>query len=178
VEGFQLDEKLATAAKIEALERQEKRRARRGGQQKKASPMRMIFGIFPLLAIPIVIYNLMALTAGPDAAAFAATLADPARGTQVFGEWRITGGDILIILSMVFFFVEILKSTSTGSSTIANHAVSMLVFIVCLVEFLLLPNFQTSIFFILTVMCLLDVLAGVVVTIVSARRDFSVGDNG
>ena len=35
-----------------------------------------------------------------------------------------------------------------------------------------------SIFFILTVMCLLDVLAGVVVTIVSARRDFSVGDNG
>jgi hypothetical protein len=52
----------------------------------------------------------------------------------------------------------------------------MLVFIVCLVEFLLLPNFQTSTFFILTVMSLLDVLAGVVVTIVSARRDFSVGD--
>jgi hypothetical protein len=68
--------------------------------------------------------------------------------------------------------VEIIKSTSTGSSTIANHAVSMIVFIVCLVEFLLLPNFQTSVFFILTFMCLLDVLAGVVVTIVSARRDF------
>ena len=84
--------------------------------------MRMIFGIFPLLAIPIVIYNLRALTAGPDAAAFAATLADPARGTQVFGEWRITGGDILIILSMVFFFVEILKSTSTGSSTRSGPA--------------------------------------------------------
>jgi hypothetical protein len=29
----------------------------------------------------------------------------------------------------------------------------------------------------LTFMCLLDVLAGVVVTIVSARRDFMVGDN-
>jgi hypothetical protein len=51
------------------------------------------------------------------------------------------------------------------------------VFIVCLVEFLRLPNVQTSTFFILTIMCLLDVLAGVVVTIVSARRDFSVGDN-
>jgi len=66
---------------------------------------------------------------------------------------------------MAFFFVEILKSTSTGLSTIANHAVSMLVFIVCLVEFLLMPNFQTSTFFILTVMSLLHVLAGVVVTI-------------
>jgi hypothetical protein len=134
--------------------------------------MRVIFGIFPLLAIPIIIYNLMAFTAGGDAAAFAATLADPSRGTSVFGAWRVTGGDILMILSMVFFFVEIIKSTATGSSTIANHAVSMLVFIVCLVEFLMLPNFQTSVFFILTFMCLLDVLAGVVVTIVSARRDF------
>jgi hypothetical protein len=144
--------------------------------------MRVIFGIFPLLAIPVVIYNLMALTAGGGLDANGVSmmtmqLSDPARGTLIFGAWRVTGGDILIILSMVFFFVEILKSTSTGSSTIANHAVSMLVFIVCLVEFLLMPNFQTSTFFILTVMSLLDVLAGVVVTIVSARRDFSVGDN-
>ncbi len=151
--------------------------------------MRVIFGIFPLLAIPIVIYNMMALTAsgGTDpgctleaikcASAISVQLADPATGSPVFGEWRVTSGDILIILSMVFFFIEIIKSTATGSSTIANHAVSMLVFIVCLVEFLLLPNFQTSVFFILTFMCLLDVLAGVVVTIVSARRDFMVGDN-
>jgi len=39
-----------------------------------------------------------------------------------------------------------------------------------------MKNFQTSVFFILTIMCLLDVLAGVVVTIISARRDFTVGD--
>jgi hypothetical protein len=144
--------------------------------------MRVIFGIFPLLAIPIIIYNVIALTStgAADAngvSAIAMQLANPANGTAIFGAWRITGGDILMILSMVFFFVEIIKSTSTGTSTIANHAVSMLVFIVCLIEFLLLPNFQTSVFFILTFMCLLDVLAGVVVTIVSARRDFSVGDS-
>ena len=142
--------------------------------------MRVIFGIFPLLAIPVIIYNMMALTSnGADVngvSAMAISLADPALGMAVFGAWRVTSGDILIILSMGFFFVEILKSTSTGSSTIANHAVSMLVFIVCLIEFLLLKNFQTSVFFILTVMTLLDVLAGVVVTIISARRDFTVGD--
>jgi hypothetical protein len=144
--------------------------------------MRVIFGIFPLLAIPIIIYNIMAITTGGgiDAngiSAISVQLADPVRGTPIFGAWRVTGGDILIILSMVFFFVEIIKSTATGSSTIANHAVSMIVFIICLVEFLLLANFQTSVFFILTFMCLLDVLAGVVVTIVSARRDFMVGDS-
>ncbi|HBJ91635.1 MAG TPA: hypothetical protein DDZ43_02040, partial [Hyphomonadaceae bacterium] len=90
--------------------------------------------------------------------------------------WTMTGGDLLILLSLVFLFVEILKSTSTGTATIMNHAVSMILFIVCLVEFLLFENFATSIFFILTMTTLLDVLAGVVVTIVSARRDFAVGE--
>jgi hypothetical protein len=46
-----------------------------------------------------------------------------------------------------------------------------LVFIICLVEFLLHPAFATSVFFLIMIMSLLDVLAGVVVTIVSARRD-------
>jgi hypothetical protein len=143
--------------------------------------MRAIFGIFPLLAIPVIIYNLMAFgTSGQMGAdnisPMIHQLSDPAKGMHLFGAWIVTSGDILVILSMVFFFVEILKSTSTGAATIANHAVSMIVFIVCLIEFLLLPNFQTSAYFILTFMCLLDVLAGVVVTIISARRDFTVGD--
>ena len=69
-----------------------------------------------------------------------------------------------------------MKSTSTGTSSILNHAVSMILFIVCLVEFLLMPNFATSTFFIIMSMTLLDVLAGVIVTIVSARRDFGVGE--
>ena len=90
--------------------------------------------------------------------------------------WEINGGEILIIASMILLFMEILKSTSTGAATIMNHAVSLILFIVCLVEFLMHPNFATSVFFILTCMTLLDVLAGVVVTIVSARRDFAVGE--
>lgn len=150
--------------------------------------MRAIFGIFPLLAIPVIIYNVMAFTfsGGQDATGAAIDMArqigDPSLSTwhvSMVAEgstWIVTSGDILILLSLAFFFAEILKSTSTGTSTIANHAVSMLVFIACLIEFLLLKNFATSVFFILTIMCLLDVLAGVVVTIISARRDFMVGD--
>lgn len=143
--------------------------------------MRVIFGIFPLLAIPVIIYNLMAFGFGNghDGLTMAQSLANPiwtvpmvAPGSQ----WQISSGDLLVIVSLGFFFIEILKSTSTGAATIANHGVSMLVFIVALVEFLLLKNFSTSAYFILTMMCLLDVLAGVVVTIISARRDFSVSD--
>jgi hypothetical protein len=139
--------------------------------------MGAIFGIFPLLSIPVIIYNLMAWTyGGPD---MGAQIAKPLTEIGMVSEgtlWAVSSGDLLVILSMIFFFVEILKSTSTGSSTIANHAVSMMVFIICLIEFLLFKNFATSVFFILTIMSLLDVLAGVVVTIISARRDFTVGD--
>lgn len=83
-------------------------------------------------------------------------------------------GDAIVLLAVIFLFLEILKSTSTGTATIINHGISLLIFILCLVQFLLMPNFATSTFFILTAMTLLDVLAGVIVTIVSARRDFGV----
>ena len=145
--------------------------------------MRFIVGVFPLLTIPVIVYNLMALgfTGGPDGMlTMTEQISRPVFSIPMVTEgtvWTISSADILIILSMGFFFIEILKSTSTGAATIANHAVSMLVFIVALVEFLLLKNFATSAFFILTLMALLDVLAGVVVTIIAARRDFAVGEH-
>ena len=106
------------------------------------------------------------------------TLQQPFFTMPMMGDvsWQMTNGDVLIIVSIFFLFWEIIKSTSTGTATIINHAISMVLFIVCLVQFLLFPNFATSVFFIITLMCLLDVLAGVVVTIVSARRDFGVGE--
>lgn len=147
--------------------------------------MRAIFGIFPLLAIPVIVYNLMAFTfAGANGLTMAQQISDPTHAIANIpmvsegAVWALTSGDLLVILSLGFFFVEIIKSTSTGAATITNHAVSMIVFILCLIEFLLLKNFATSVFFILTIMSLLDVLAGVVVTIISARRDFTVGDGG
>lgn len=143
--------------------------------------MGAIVGIFPLLTIPVIIYNLMAFTFSGVRDGAALTMSENI-GTAIWHlpmvsqgtTWDVSSGDVLVILSLGFFFVEILKSTSTGASTIANHAVSMIVFILCLIEFLLFKNFATSVFFILTIMCLLDVLAGVVVTIISARRDFTV----
>ncbi|MEL7130298.1 MAG: hypothetical protein AAGK23_12195 [Pseudomonadota bacterium] len=159
---------------------------RRGAVDQEGSSMRAMFSVFPLLAIPVIIYNLMAMAGGN------VEYINPVSGNSVAPllaqldsvmfsigmianvKWELTGGDVLIVLSIAFLFMEILKSTSTGTATIMNHAVSMMLFIVCLVEFLLMANFATSVFFIIMIMTLLDVLAGVVVTIVSARRDFGV----
>ena len=144
--------------------------------------MRSLFSMIPLLIIPVGIYNVIAFIGGsPDPAGFSpllATMSEPMVTVPMISgvKWMVTNGDMLILLSAAILFLEILKSTSTGTSTIMNHGFSMVLFIACLIEFLLFSSFATSAFFIITVMTLLDVLAGVVVTIVSARRDFAVGD--
>jgi hypothetical protein len=168
------------------LERKKRAQNTSAPSTKKGHPMRVLFSVFPLLAIPVIIYNLIAFTGGTAApiagaanvAPLAATLSNPVLElTMISGViWQLSGADALVLLAISLLFLEILKSTSTGTATIMNHAVSMILFIVCLVEFLLHPNFATSAFFIVMVMTLLDVLAGVVVTIVSARRDFGVGE--
>jgi hypothetical protein len=139
--------------------------------------MGAIFNVFPLILVPVLTYNIWAFGATAandgDGAAVRAHLANPWITVPMASgaEWIITFGDVMVLLALALLFIELLKSTSTGSAAIFNHALSMLVFIICLVEFLLHPAFATSVFFIILVMALLDVLAGVVVTIISARRD-------
>ena len=143
--------------------------------------MGAIFNVFPLILVPVLMYNIWAFgrtatgtTAKNvrdllDQPMFSVPMASTESGVAV--QWAVSGGDFLLLLALVLLFIELLKSTSTGTAAIFNHALSMLVFIICLVEFLLHPAFATSVFFIIMIMALLDVLAGVVVTIVSARRD-------
>ena len=157
--------------------------------------MGAIFNVFPLILIPVLIYNIWAF--GSTAVRTSAADVRAHLETRMFGvpmassepvagglagamqpvEWAVSFGDLLMLLSLLLLFIELLKSTSTGTSAIFNHALSMLVFIICLVEFLLHPAFATSTFFLIMIMSLLDVLAGVIVTIVSARRDVEFDKN-
>ena len=61
--------------------------------------------------------------------------------------WTLTAGDLLILLSLFMLFFELLKATTSRRVAIVNHSLSMIVFIVCLVEFLLVPAFATSVCF-------------------------------
>lgn len=130
--------------------------------------------VVPLLVVTVLIYNLLALFGSPESVrggmqAVAFTL--PMTSGVL---WTLTWGDLLVIISLFLLFAELLKSTGSGSLEIYNHALSMMVFILCLIEFLLWAPCATSTFFIITLMALLDVLAGVIVTINSARRDVGV----
>ena len=121
----------------------------------------------PLLAIPVVLANLMAFLGdeGLDAALFAITL--PSQAT-----FTITTGIALILGGLVLMYAEIYKSTRTGQASIVDHVLSMLVFVIALVEFITVQKLGNAVFLTLLVMTLIDVIAGFTVTISSARRDF------
>ncbi len=139
-----------------------------------------LFTVLPLMIIPIVIYNIMAWAG----ATFASAEAVRARMNEEFlsvqmasgANWVITPGHGLIALALLMLFFELLKSTGIGRAAVMNHAFSMVLFIICLVEFLMFEAFATSIFFLIMLMALMDVMAGFMVTIASARRDFAVSD--
>lgn len=136
---------------------------------------------FPLLALPWFVYNVLAIISwigGSDSnAAYNAmtqvivTLPMPSPGTQ----WVIQVGDVILLGALICLFFELLKSTKSDKVAIINHSLSMMLFIVALVEFLLLRPFSTSTFFLLTAMILMDVLAGFIVTAISARKDIDFG---
>lgn len=145
----------------------------RGAGATRARPSMMT--AFPLLLIPVMVYNLMALismVSGQDAGHYTLFSSIWFHMPMPTGaEWDISYGDVILFGGMVCLFFELLKSTSSDNVAIFNHTLSLLLFVVCLVEFLLLKAFATSTFFFLMIMTLMDVVAGFIVTAVSARKD-------
>lgn len=132
--------------------------------------------ISPLLLVPIIVYIAVAMTAGDggaqtrlDSTMFSMPMISGSR-------WIFSVGDCLLLIGLVFLFVEILKAARTKGDAIVNHSLSMILLLFCVIAFLAIPGFGTSVFFLLTIMAVLDVVAGPIVSIVAARRDFGVGD--
>ncbi len=129
-----------------------------------------MFQMFPLLAVSLVAYTILTFTIGTgwiDREIIGIPM--------VSGDvWTITYGYAYIIGSMAFLFVELLRATQTGTDSILNHALSVVVFIVALLLFIIVKGFGNSIFFVFVTMTFLDFMAGFIVTTVTARRDFGV----
>lgn len=128
----------------------------------------------PLMIIPFILYN--GIIAGFGGAAFmdfGRILVETPMPSGV--AWSLTTGDALIVIALVLLFVEILKATRAGSWSVVDHLLSTFLFVAFLVEFLLVAEAATDIFFFLTVIAFIDVIAGFSVSIRSAGRDVSIG---
>ncbi|MFV1874585.1 hypothetical protein [Nioella sp.] len=126
---------------------------------------------FPLLAIPLILFNLglYGLLGGDDPFIRSLFTVEMMSG----GTWTMTIGDVIVLVALLILFVEIMKSTVTGMASIIDHLLSTVVFVAYLVEFLLVAGASTSLFFTLMVIALIDVLAGFSVSIRSAGRDIN-----
>jgi hypothetical protein len=129
----------------------------------------------PLLVVPLVLYNIVAVFAGggPATGPLGATLF---RLPMLQGAvWIFNWGDLILLTTLLVLFAELVKATYTSSISLVDHGLSMLVFITCLVEFLVVNAAATSVFFLVMVAALIDVVAGFTIGIRVARRDLTIG---
>jgi len=140
-----------------------------------------MFRIFPVLLIVVTVYNVIALAhglVGNDA--METFMAREHVTFHMFSGdlWDFNLGDLLITLGFVCLFIEIVKSTRTTSRDLINHGLSVLVFVIAIVEFIVVRGFSTSVFFFIMVMTAFDVIAGYTISVVAAEHDLGVGRAG
>jgi len=112
---------------------------------------------FPLLLIPLAIYNIIVfLMPG-------VTLAEPLFTLTLMSgaEWPVTLSDILLALAVLLLLLEVVKGARPGAKYLTDHLLSLIVFGAAAAEFLLWPKFGTSTFFLLAMLALVDFLSSI-----------------
>jgi hypothetical protein len=112
---------------------------------------------FPLLLIPLAIYNIVAFLM--PTVSFAEPLFKLALMSGA--EWPVTLSDVLLALGMLLLLFEVIKGARPGAKFLTDHLLSLIVFGAAAAEFVLWPKFGTSTFLLLTLLSLVDFLSGV-----------------
>ena len=122
----------------------------------------------PTFAYLLALYNILAFSSALDHALFNLELISGARVT-------VDVHHLMIFVGVLALYIEIFKSTLSSIMSIIDHALSLIVFIVFLIELLVVKAVGTSSFMILTFMSMFDVVGGFTVTISASRRDIAIG---
>ena len=111
---------------------------------------------FPLLLIPLAIYNIIVfLMPG-------VSFADPLlKLTLMSGaEWPVTLSDVLLALGILLLLCEVIKGARPGARYLTDHLLSLIVFGAAAAEFVLWSKFATSTYFLLAALSLVEFLSG------------------
>jgi hypothetical protein len=112
---------------------------------------------FPLLLIPLAIYNIIVLLMP------GVSLAEPLMTLPLMSgaQWPVTLSDVLLALGIVMLLFEVIKGARPGAKYLTDHLLSLIVFGGAVAEFLLWPRFANSTYFLLALLALVDFLSGV-----------------
>ena len=154
----------------------------------------MSYRAIPLLFIALILYNAIVFAFGgtaPDAIFYGSSTLDTTTNKLIThsadlcavrmpngGDWHFTRGDLLLMIGILLLAMEVVKATYTRGGALADQALSTILFVVFLVEFMLVPKASTSLFFLLTLMTAFDVIVGSIVGIRTARRDIGFSGPG
>ena len=127
-----------------------------------------ILRAFPFLALVVIAYNVFFVL---GATATGAILGEVRLPSGVI--WSITAGDVHVIAGLALLFVEII-SASARTISVINHGLSLLVFVICVIEFLLVRACGTPEFLFITLMTLVDSVGGYSVSARLAQRDLEI----
>jgi hypothetical protein len=136
--------------------------------------------LFPLILIIVILYNFLVFggwaVGNHDLQPFLSHFV-PIK--FISGDtWKFTISDLIVLATFILLFVEIIKATRTTSREIINHGLSMVTFVLALLEFITIKGFATSTFFFVVIMALFDVVAGYTISIVAAEHDLGMGRAG
>ena len=124
-----------------------------------------MFG-FPLLLIPLAICNIIVfLMPGVSFAAPLVTL--PLMSGMA---WAVTLSDALLAFGVLMLMFEVIKGARPNGKYFTDHFLALLVFAGAAAEFVMLPQFGNSTFFLLALLALVDFFSGIALRTRRPRR--------
>ena len=126
-----------------------------------------IIRAFPFLAFVVIAYNGVLFFGNAPLATIVGHVALPSGAA-----WNVTAGEVLLVVALALLLVEIVAS-GTRMASGANHLLSLLLLLICVAEFLFVSQCGTGVFLLITVMTLIDTVAGYTIAVSNARRDLA-----
>jgi len=127
-----------------------------GGGANASPPLSPMVG-FPLLLIPLAVYNIIAFLM--PTVSFTDVLF---KVPMVSGEaWPVTLADLMLALGIVLLLLEVVKGARPGSKFLMDHLLSLILFGGAAAEFVMWPKFGNSTYFLLVLLAMADFLGGI-----------------
>jgi len=125
----------------------------------------VVLQAFPVLAVVVAAYNFVVVLGSRAVGDVIREVTLPSGAI-----WPLTLGDVFIVTALVLVLIEF-ASLGSGRASVVNHALSAIVFMICVAELLFVRGCGTAEFALMTLIVGLDVVAGYSLTARLARRN-------
>ena len=125
----------------------------------------VVLQAFPVLAVVVAAYNFVVVLGSRAVGDVIREVTLPSGAI-----WPITVGDVFIVTALVLVLIEF-ASLGSGRASVVNHALSAIVFMICVAELLFVRGCGTAEFALMTLIVGLDVVPGYSLTARLARRN-------